>query len=81
MGRVLTSARSHLRKLRAQTVNTFCYNSQARRLNISDIALQLEGVDNEDVVNTEQHDATGNAATPLVVSENVVRAGLLRMYA
>ena len=68
-GRVFTSARSHPRKLRAQKMHTFGYNNQAQQLDTSDIALQLEVVENRDVVNTEQHDATENEVAPLEVSE------------
>ena len=50
-------------------MHTFGYNNQAQQLDTSDIALQLEVVENRDVVNTEQHDATENEVAPLEVSE------------
>ena len=41
-----------------------CYNSQAQQLDMSDIALQLEVVDN-----TEQHAAAENKVAPLEMLE------------
>ena len=48
---------------------TFCYNSQAQQLNMSDIALQLEVVDNKAMVNREKHAAMENKVAPLEVPE------------
>jgi cell fate (sporulation/competence/biofilm development) regulator YlbF (YheA/YmcA/DUF963 family) len=43
----------------------FCFNSQAQQLYMSDIALQLEVVENVDMGNTEQDEAAVTTAATL----------------
>ena len=60
--------RSHLGKLRAQKMITWCYKSQAQQLDKSDIALQLQVVEIKPLVTNKLHDATGNEIAPFEVS-------------
>jgi hypothetical protein len=44
-GRVFTAARTHLGKSRAQKMISFCFNTRAQHLDMSDLALQLDVVE------------------------------------
>jgi hypothetical protein len=75
-GRVFTAACTHFGKTRAQKMISFCFNTRAQHLDMSDLALQLDVEKNVDAADDDVSQHAETDCDMLEVEKNVIRRGM-----